>query len=140
METSAEGGRPRGIVVLFGDRPVREVTFQSEDGAGWRRQVKTRGRPIARSQREYFSTCLESRAAFNLIWVYLHKSPLNLNVRDPDALSRKDRTHGRAQLPKKFPSALRLSEGKRRERGKVRRQLGGKKPQGNFPLQDEEPG
>lgn len=34
----------------------------------------------APSRTEHSSTCLESRTAFNLIWVYLHKSLLDSNV------------------------------------------------------------
>lgn len=49
---------------------------------GWR-QVRNRRRTPSRTK--HSSTCSESRTAFNLIWVYLHKSLLDSNVLGIDA-------------------------------------------------------
>lgn len=71
---------------------IREVTFQSKDG----RTVSGEKPEDAPSWTEYSSTCTESRTAFNLIWVYLHKSPLNLHVRDLGACVQGPYTSGQS--------------------------------------------
>lgn len=126
METSAdisEGGRPAGSLFYLALSTCSQCYISI-----WGRKGGVRWEPEdtpSRTHVEYFSTCLESRTAFNLIWVYLHKSPLNLNVRDLNALSRKDRTHGWARLlPKEISIRLEIERGesgRSARTGKIRR-------------------